>query len=68
MEGPEGRALLLYPNLYELKNNEAGMEIFKSRIKEVWESIDQKHIRKLVASIPARLDACRGAKGWNTRY
>ena len=24
-----------YPNLYELNNNEAGMEIFKSRIKEV---------------------------------
>ncbi len=57
-----------YPNMYELKNNEAGVEIFKSRIKEVWESIDQKQIRKLVASIPTRLDAYRGTKGWNTRY
>ena len=57
-----------YPNLHELKKNEAGVEIFKSRIKEVWESIDQEHIRKLVASIPARLDACQNAEGWYTRY
>ena len=58
----------LYPNLHELKNNEAGMEIFKSRIKEAWECIDQEHIRKLVASIPTRLDTYRDAKGWYTKY
>ena len=53
----------LYCNLYELKNNTANVEIFKSRIKEPWERIDQEHIRKLIASIPARLNSCRNAKG-----
>ena len=60
MEGPEAW-LWLYPNLHELKDNTANMEIFKARIKEAWECIDQVHIQKLVASIPARLDACRDA-------
>jgi hypothetical protein len=44
------------------------MEILTARIKEAWECIDQAHIRKLVASIPARLDACRDAQGWYTKY
>ena len=58
----------LYPNLHELKNNTAKVEIFISRIKEAWEFIDQEHIRKLVASIPARLDACQKARGRYTGY
>ena len=31
----------IYPNLHELKNNTADMEIFTSRIKEAWKCIDQ---------------------------
>ena len=58
----------LYPNLHELKKNEAGVEILTARIKEVWELIDQARIRRLVESIPAGLDACRKAKGWYTKY
>ena len=45
----------LYSNLQELKDNTANMEIFKSRIKEAWECIDQAHIWRLVASIPTGL-------------
>ena len=52
----------LCPNFHELKDNTANVEIFKSRIKEAWECIDQEHIRKLVASIPARLNVYRGAE------
>ena len=58
----------IYPNLHELKNNTADMEIFLSRIKEAWKCIDQAHIRRLVASIPVRLDACRDTRGWYTTY
>lgn len=35
------------------------LDIFKSRIREAWERIDQAHIQRLVESIPARLDACQ---------
>jgi len=58
----------LYPKLHELRNNEADKEILIARIKEAWDRIDQAKIRKLVASIPVRLDACRNAKGWYTGY
>ena len=58
----------LYPKLHELKNNEAGVEIFKAGIKEAREYIDQRRVQKLVASIPARLDVCLNAKGLYTAY
>ena len=58
----------LYPKLHELRNNEADKEILIARIKEAWDRIDQAKIRKLVASIPVRLDACRNVKGWHTGY
>ena len=53
----------LYLNFHELKNNTANVKIFKSRIRETWEYIDQEHIRKLVAFVSARLDACRDSEG-----
>jgi len=58
----------LYHNLHELRNNEADKEILIARTKEAWELIYQAQIRKLVASIPAQLDACQNAKGWYTKY
>ena len=53
----------LHSNLHELKNNEAGVEIFQSRVKEAWKYIDQAHIQKLVACIHGRLDACQDDQG-----
>ena len=52
----------LYHSLHEMKDNTANAEIFKPRIKEAWECIDQEHIRKLVASIPAQLNVYLGAE------
>ena len=52
----------LYLNFHELKNNTANVKIFKSRIREAWERIDQAHKQRLVESIPARLDACRNSE------
>ena len=52
----------LYPDLHELKNNTADMEILTARIKEVLECIDQEHIPKLVVSIPTQLDAGRNTE------
>ena len=52
----------LYPNTYELKDNTDNVENFQSRIKEAWECIDQEHVQRLVASIPARLNASRDAE------
>jgi len=53
----------LYPDLHELKNNTADMEILTALIKEVLECIDQEHIPKLVVSIPTQLDACQNTEG-----
>ena len=50
----------LYSNIYELKQI-ADLKILRAQIKEAWECIDQVPIQKLVASIPARLNACRDA-------
>lgn len=58
----------IYPNLHELKNNTADMKIFTSRIKKAWKCVDQANIDRLVASIPAQLDACRDTRGWYTKY
>ena len=58
----------LYRNLHELKNSEDNVEIFKSQIKKKWERIVQEHIQKLVAPIPAWLDACQDARGWYKKY
>ena len=58
----------LYPNLHELKNNEADIEVLRARIVEAWERVDQARIRRLVQSIPDRLNACRAAFGWYTKY
>lgn len=38
----------LYPNLHELKNNEADIEVLRARIVEAWERVDQARIRRLV--------------------
>ena len=58
----------LYPNFHELKNNTAEMKIFTFWIKKAWKCVDQEHIRRLVTSIPARLNVYRDAKGWYTKY
>ena len=58
----------LYPNMHELKDNEADNAILKARIEEAWSYVDQAYIRNLVASIPNRLAACRRAQGWYTKY
>lgn len=58
----------LYPNLDELKDNQADIAILKARIEEAWAHVDQALIRRLVASIPDRLQACRRARGWYTKY
>ena len=42
--------------------------LFKCQIKETWKRIDQAHIRKLVASISARLDAGREDREWCTKH
>ena len=58
----------LYPNLDELKNNEADLMVLRARIEEAWERVDQRLIRRLVALIPKRLRACKRAGGWYIKY
>ncbi len=53
----------LYSNLYELKKDTVDMVISTARIKKAWECVDQAHIQRLVASIPARLNTCQDAEG-----
>ena len=58
----------LYPSLDELRNNKADIVVLRARIEEAWARVDQALIRNLVASIPHRLEACRAAYGWYTKY
>jgi hypothetical protein len=37
-------------------------------IKEAWWALPQSLFRKLIESMPRRLEAVRHAKGWQTKY
>jgi transposase len=57
-----------YPqyNNYSIAKQE--WEGFCDALKECWRSIPGKLIRSLIMSMPNRLDACRRARGWQTKY
>ena len=63
------KALEVFPEAIYLdsKSEEAQMQLF-DMLEKAWEAIDQKHIDKLVESMPRRIKAIIAAEGWHTKY
>jgi transposase len=57
-----------YPQHNYLSQAEEEWDRFCEALKECWRSIPSKLIKRLIMSMPQRLDACRRARGWQTKY
>ena len=49
-------------------NSESDWDALKAAIVEAWQKIPNSLIKRLVESMPQRLEAVRKAKGWQTKY
>src|SRR5262249_15042686 len=57
-----------YPHLRHLKDNELDRAEFIECAKVAWAEIPQGALRGLIESMPNRLRAVIGARGWYTKY
>jgi hypothetical protein len=57
-----------YPQIRDLKNNEADRAKLAEYLQLAWRKIDQRFIRKLIESLPRRLRAVIRARGYYTKY
>jgi transposase len=44
------------------------VEEFEAGLKEAWATIPNTLIKKLILSMPDRLEACKAVKGYRTKY
>jgi transposase len=58
----------LHPELVTMGNSESDWDALNDALQEAWLKIPNSLIRKLVESMPRRLEAVRKAKGWQTKY
>jgi len=56
------------PDLASMGTSEAAYQSLYSAMREGWESIPQEKIDGLIKSMDSRVEACRLAKGWHTKY
>jgi hypothetical protein len=54
--------------LVDMGTSEAGYQRLYQAMREGWESIPQSKIDGLIKSMDTRVEACRLAKGWHTRF
>ena len=64
----KAKLIQIFPELQELKNNEASIARLKCCLKTAWEEIPQELIQKLIDSLPRRLTAVIRARGYYTKY
>jgi hypothetical protein len=57
-----------YPQYNNLSQAEKEWEGFCEALKSCWRSILSSLIKRLIMSMPWRLEACRNARGWQTKY
>jgi transposase len=57
-----------YPQYNNYSSAEEEWEGFCEALKECWRGIPGKLIKSLIMSMPHRLQACRLARGWQTKY
>lgn len=58
----------LYPELAIMGNAKADWTALQEAIKEAWLMLPDSLIISLVRSMPDPVEACRKAKGWQTKY
>ena len=58
----------LFPDIDTLKDNEADIAELKRRMQVAWREVKNSLVLRLVESVPRRIEACRKAKGWYTKY
>jgi len=58
----------LYPDLKKITHKPTAIARIKEIIANAWESIDGHYFKKLVESMPARIQAVIDARGWYTKY
>jgi transposase len=57
-----------YPDLITMGTSEAAYQRLYQAMREGWESIPQEKIDHLIKTMDSRVEACRLAKGWHTRF
>jgi hypothetical protein len=57
-----------YPQYNNFSRAEEEWEGFCEALKVCWRAIPDKLILKLIGSMPARINACKKARGWHTKY
>ena len=62
------RMYKLYPEYNNWSKAFGEWEGFCEALKKCWRSIPAKLIKRLILSMPRRLEACRRARGWQTKY
>jgi transposase len=58
----------LYPELNNLGRSEEDLEYLCKCLKAAWRQIPGTLIKKLILSMPRRLEAVRRAKGYQSKY
>lgn len=57
----------LYPNIDNINTVDSWAE-FQSCLKTAWVAIPDSLIHTLITSMPRRIEACRAARGYQTKY
>jgi transposase len=57
-----------YPQYNNLSVAEEEWDSFCNALKECWRSIPSSLVKRLILSMPRRINACRRAHGWQTKY
>ena len=60
--------LAVYPNLDQQGNTEEARESLIRACQEQWKVIRRSLLRKLIMSMPRRIEAVIKARGWQTKY
>lgn len=57
-----------HPELDGIQSKVEQERILEEVLPLCWQALDQSVIESLVKSMPARIEACIAANGWQTRY
>jgi hypothetical protein len=57
-----------YPQYNNCSVAEEEWEGFCEALKQCWQSIPARLIKRLIMSMPQQMAACRKAKSWQTKY
>ncbi|KAF2844102.1 hypothetical protein T440DRAFT_354814, partial [Plenodomus tracheiphilus IPT5] len=62
------RMFKFYPQYNNYMRAQEEWDSFCEALKECWRRIPRRLIKQLIRSMPRRMQACRLARGWQTKY